>query len=99
MIDMKRHRWIAVFVIIVAAISCRSADCDSRDDARWEQERATNDLLDRQKRLLDKQEKLATHAHELKQAINQLSTDLSHTQSDLDDVRRELIILRVKLLP
>ena len=99
MTDMKRSSWLAIFVITMIVFSCRSADSDSRDDERWQNERATNDLLDRQKTLMEKQDKLAGHAQELKREINHLATELSHTQSDLDDVRHELIILRVKLLP
>ena len=96
---MKNSRLLAIFIVALMLVCGKAADSDSRDDQNLPSRFETNELLDREKLLLDKQEKLASHAHELKQAINKLSTDLSYTQKDLNDVRRELIILHVKLLP
>jgi septal ring factor EnvC (AmiA/AmiB activator) len=96
---MKRSHWLSFLIVAGIVISATAADSDSRDDERWQSDRATNELLERQKQLLDRQDKLAVQVQDLKKEINHLSTELSHSQSDLDEVRHELIILRVKLLP
>jgi hypothetical protein len=96
---MKRLHGLSFLIIAITVIGATAVDGDTRDDERWQSDRSTNDLLDRQKLLLDKQDKLAVYVQDLKKEINHLSTELSHSQSDLDEVRHELIILRVKLLP
>jgi hypothetical protein len=80
-------------------LMCASAaDSGNFDDEAWRAQRATYDLLDREKMLLKADDELGQRIYDIKQNIKTLSEALNTSQSERDRVRHELIIVRVKLL-
>ena len=84
-------------VALVGAFGSIAVLADESED-RYNAQRETNDLLDREKLLQKQADELNRSIYETKQKIKYLAEDLDAQLAEQNRIRHELIVTRIKLL-
>lgn len=95
----KNYTLVAVVLCMVALSGAKVAADTSLDQLRYDEERQHNQLLDMEKSLLQQSDSLAKDIDELKKEIAERVRKLELAHNKLDRARRDLISVRMKLMP